>query len=206
MIKQKKIKWFLEADYFQGCNCNYGCPCEFEAPPTYGYCEGMGAWKINKGRYGDISLNGLGFGFAARWPKAIHEGNGTAALFFDEKAKPNQREALLKIASGEAGGLPFEIIAQTFSKVLEPQFVPFKFNRKGKNSSVTIGDKVKAAFESIKNPVTGNEEGVRVEHATGFIFKGAECVSTKECRASVGELNFSYPGRSGFVTRVKYKN
>ena len=201
-----KIKWSIEADFLQGCNCNYGCPCEFEAPPTYGHCEGMGAWKITKGRYGDVSLDGLGFAFAAHWPKAIHLGNGTAVLFFDEKANAKQREALMDIATGKAGGMPFEIIVTTFSKVLDPQFVPFKFTMKGNNSSVQVGNAIFLTLEPIKNPVTGNSESVRIEHATGFIFQSAEALSTKDCRINVGELNFSCVNRSGFLSKIKYGN
>ena len=206
MKKSKKIKWVIEADFLQACNCNYGCPCEFEAPPTMGFCEGLGVWKINKGHYGKVSLNGLGFGFSARWPEAIHKGNGTAALFFDKKANAEQREALMEIASGKAGGMPFEIIVQTFSKVLDPQYATFKFNVKGKNSSVQIGDMVSIVHEPIKNPVTGQPESVRIEHETGFIFKSAECVSAKECIASVDGLNFSYPNKNGFISKIKYSN
>jgi hypothetical protein len=73
-MSEAKVKWSWEADYLQACNCDYGCPCEFSAPPTRGFCDGTGAWKIISGRYGDISLDGLGIGFAAHWPKAIHEG------------------------------------------------------------------------------------------------------------------------------------
>src|SRR4051812_38622213 len=111
-----KPKWSFEADFLQACNCDYGCPCEFSAPPTKGYCEGMGAWRISKGSYENVKLDGLGIGYAARWPKAIHEGNGTACIFIDERATPEQRSALMEIASGKAGGLPFEIIVTTFSK------------------------------------------------------------------------------------------
>ena len=86
-MNETKTKWALEADYLQACNCDYGCPCEFSAPPTRGFCEGTGAWSIIKGNYGDVSLDGLAAGFAAHWPKAIHEGNGTLALFVDERAR-----------------------------------------------------------------------------------------------------------------------
>ena len=206
MSAQDKVKWSIDADYYQACNCDYGCPCEFEAPPTMGYCEGLGAWKIQKGHFGNVKLDGLGFGFIARWPQAIHKGNGTAALFFDEKASPEQRNALLEIASGKQGGIPFEIIVTTFSKVLEPQFVPIEFNPNGKNSSVRIGKLANMVFEPVKNPVTGEPESIRIEHETGFIFKGADVVSAKECKASVGELKFSYPGKSGFVTKIHYGN
>ena len=202
----RKVKWAIEADYLQACNCDYGCPCEFEAPPTTGFCEGVGAWRISRGNYGSVRLDGLGFGFAARWPEAIHKGNGTAALFFDERATPPQREALWQIASGQAGGIPFEIIAATLSKVLEPQYVPFQFTVKGLHSSAAMGQAVAMAFEPIKNPVTGESEGIRIEHATGFIFKTAECASAKAWKAAIGELNFSWPGKAGFVAKVKYAN
>ena len=206
MSTATKVKWAIEADFLQGCNCNYGCPCEFEAPPTTGYCEGMGAWKITKGNYGKVVLDGLGLAFSARWPKAIHEGNGTAAILVDEKANKEQREALLQIASGKAGGMPFELIAGTFSKVLDPVFAPFKFELKGQNSRVTIADKLSMAFEPIKNPVTGEPESLTIEHGTGFIFKKAECVSAKVCESNIGEVKYSWPNKSGFVSRIKYNN
>ncbi|MBI3601971.1 MAG: DUF1326 domain-containing protein [Candidatus Omnitrophica bacterium] len=202
----KKIKWSIEADFLQGCNCNYGCPCEFEAPPTLGYCEGLGVWKIRKGRYGQMSLNGLGFAFCAKWPAAIHQGNGTAALFFDERATTPQREALWQIASGQAGGLPFEIIATTFSKVFDPVYVPFKFHNKGRNSSARVGDALAVALEPIKNPVTGDAESIKIKHGTGFIFKEAECVSAKECRSAFKKIRFSWPGKGGFISKIKYSN
>jgi hypothetical protein len=206
MSTATKVKWSIEADYLQACNCDYGCPCEFSAPPTQGFCEGVGAWKINRGRYGELTLDGLALAFAARWPKAIHEGNGTVCLFFDERANPKQREALMKIASGQEGGLPFEILITTVSKILEPQYVPFEFHMDGRNSRVKVGSAVTMAMEPIKNPVTGEAESVRVDHGTGFIFKEAECVSARECRGSAGELNFSYPNKAGFVSKIKYGN
>lgn len=206
MSDSSAMKWSINADYLQACNCDYGCPCEFEAPPTTGFCEGMGAWRISQGKCGDVSLDGLCFGFAARWPEAIYKGNGIVQLYFDERADTAQREALLNITSGRAGGLPFEILVTTFSKMLDPKYLPFRFNFEGKQSSVEIGNAVMAAMEPIKNPVTGAPEGIRVEHETGFIFKGADCVSAKEMRVSAGELIFSHPNKCGFVTRVKYGN
>jgi hypothetical protein len=202
----QKVKWAMEADYLQACNCDSGCPCEFEAPPTQGNCDGAGAWRINRGHYGDISLDGLGFGFAARWPGALHLGNGTAVLFFDEKANEQQRDALMKIATGQAGGMPFEIIVTTLSKVLEPQYVPFQFEIKGRNSSVKIGDAVSVALEPIKNPLSGQPDEVHVERPAGILFKSAEIVATKENRSNVPGLTFSNLNRNSAIAQVKYGN
>jgi hypothetical protein len=206
MSAPAKTKWNLEADFLQACNCDYGCPCEFSAPPTLGFCEGMGAWSISRGSCGPVKLDGLGVGFAARWPKAIHQGNGTACLFFDDRADAKQRDALLQICSGQLGGMPFEIIVTTFSKILDPQYVPFKFNFNGRNSSVQVGKAMTVALEPIKNPVTKAPESVRIEHSTGFIFKNAECVSAAKMDVNVGELKFSWPNKAAFVTQIKYSN
>lgn len=200
------VKWFFEADYLQACNCEYGCPCEFQAPPSQGFCEGVGAWRINKGKFGDVALDGLALGFAAHWPKALHLGNGTAVLFFDEKANAQQRDALMQIATGQAGGMPFEIIVTTLSKVLEPQFVPITFKIDGRNSSAKIGHAAHIGLAPIKNPVTGEPEGVRIEHESGFIFKGADVVAGEVCEAKVDGLQFSWPNKAGFVTKIRYSN
>ncbi len=199
-------KWFFDADYLQSCNCDYGCPCEFSAPPTTGSCEGLGVWKIERGEYGDVSLDGLGLGFAAKWPKAIHEGHGTVVLFVDEKASTEQRTALLEIGSGKAGGLPFELLAATMDTLLEPRFVPFDFKLDGLQSSARLGDDLRIALEPIKNPVTGDPEQVAVNHGTGFIFKIAECASAREGSVTTEEMSFSYPNKAGFVARIHYGN
>ncbi len=198
--------WFFEADYIQSCNCDYGCPCEFSAPPTTGFCEGMGAWKIERGAYDGTALDGLGLAFAAKWPGAIHEGNGTVCLFIDEKASAAQREALVAIGAGQAGGLPFEILATTFTTLLEPQFTSFDFKVDGLQSSVKVGHSFRIALEPIKNPVTGEPEQVSLNHGTGFIFKTAECASAREGSVDVEKMSFSYPDKAGFITRVRYGN
>lgn len=201
-------KWFFDADYLQACNCDYGCPCEFSAPPTTGSCHGVGVWRIERGEYDGLSLNGLCLGFAAKWPKAIHEGHGTVCLFVDEKASAEQRAALLDIGSGQAGGLPFEILATTMDTLLEPRFVPFDFKLDGLQSSARLGgDKLTITLEPIKNPVTGNPEQVAVNHGTGFIFQTAECASAREGAVALGdEMSFSYPDKAGFVARIHYGN
>lgn len=199
-------KWFFDADYLQACNCDYGCPCEFAAPPTPGYCEGIGVWRISRGKYDDVPLDGLGLAFAAKWPGAIHQGNGTVCLFIDDKASQKQRDALIDIGSGKAGGLPYEILATTFSTLLQPRFVAFDVKIAGLQSTASLGREFRITLEPIKNPVTGENETVTVTHGTGFIFKSAECASAKEGSVAIDEMNFSYPNKAGFVAQIHYGN
>ena len=206
MSSSAPLSWVFDADYLQACNCDYGCPCEFSAPPTPGFCEGTGAWLIKTGHCGNVSLDGLGLAFAAHWPKAIHLGGGTVSIFIDERANQEQREALENIAFGKLSGLLFEILATTFTKVLPTAFVPFEVHLDGRNSTARVGDQILFGLEPVKNPVTGDPEFVRIEHATGFIFKGAEVVSARDIRVSSGSINFQYSNKAGFVTEVHYHN
>jgi len=75
------------------------------------------------------------------------------------------------------------------------------FNLNGRNSSVQIGAAMTVAVEPIKNPVTGEPESVRVHHATGFIFKEAECFSAAQMNVNAGELKFSWPNIAALSRR-----
>jgi hypothetical protein len=199
-------RWSIEADFLQSCNCDYGCPCEFEAPPTMGFCQGAGVYRINKGTYGEVSLDGLGVAWVISFPKAMHLGNGTGGWIIDEKATPQQRDALNAIMSGSAGGMPFEIFPKLLTKVMDPQYAPFTFKLNGRNSSIKVGEAVSVAVEPIKNPVTGEAEEIQVHHGTGFIFKDADVVSAREGRVKTSMLTFDWPNKAGFVSKVKYGN
>ena len=63
-------------EHLVACNCDWGCPCAFEARPTTGHCEGAVAHRIVAGKYGDVTLDGLKWVLLVRWPGAIHEGSG----------------------------------------------------------------------------------------------------------------------------------
>src|SRR5204862_2360104 len=102
-------KWHFEADYFAFCNCDWGCPCNFNARPTQGNCHGAGAWRIRRGRFGETPLDGVVFAGAYFFPGLIEQGNGTARFYVDEQTTPEQRRAIEAIGSGRHGGGVFEV-------------------------------------------------------------------------------------------------
>ncbi len=73
MATQTGPSWTLKGDVLIACNCDYGCPCNFNALPTQGHSEGAWAWYIREGTYGDTDLSGLTVSIAADWPNAIHQ-------------------------------------------------------------------------------------------------------------------------------------
>src|SRR5713101_6842604 len=108
----------MEAEYIQSCNCDWGCPCNFDALPTHGSCEALVAYRVKKGKFGDTKLDGVVFAEGLWWPKAIHEGNGVGALYIDENTTPEQRKAVEAVFSGKHGGGVFEIFPKTWTKKL----------------------------------------------------------------------------------------
>src|SRR5579862_5957636 len=96
--------WRMKGTVLIACNCDYGCPCNFNARPSHGNCEGGWTWHVTEGTYGDLSLAGLIFSVFVKWPGAIHEGNGEALILIDERADRAQREALSTLVTGEVGG------------------------------------------------------------------------------------------------------
>jgi hypothetical protein len=68
--------WTMNGTVLIACNCDYGCPCNFNALPTAGKCEGEWTWHAAEGAYDGTRLGGVTFTLAVNWPGAIHEGNG----------------------------------------------------------------------------------------------------------------------------------
>ena len=103
-------QWHLNGELIGACNCDWGCPCNFNARPTNGWCQGTYAWQIEDGKFGEINLTGLHFIWSGASPGPIHEGHVTAQVVIDSKANSQQREALLRLFHGKDGG-PFAIFA-----------------------------------------------------------------------------------------------
>ncbi len=48
------VDWMIKGPKIVSCNCAYGCPCEFNAPPTHGPCEGLECMEIAEGYFADV--------------------------------------------------------------------------------------------------------------------------------------------------------
>lgn len=99
----RNTEWELIGTDFGFCDCDYGCPCQFNGRPSSenGDCRMATFTQIDEGHYGDIALDGLRFGAIAAWPGAIHEGNGELQAIIDETANDAQRDAIRRIVYNE---------------------------------------------------------------------------------------------------------
>ncbi len=145
-------EWHMEGPYLKNCNCDPGCPCDFNQNPTHGNCEGMAGMRIDDGAFGDLDLSGLAWGATYRWPGALHEGNGELQPFVDERADERQRDAILQILSAQHGGTFFEVLSVVAPHVKEPVFCPVEFevDLEQRSARVRFGDLVETETETLR--------------------------------------------------------
>ena len=176
------VDWRIRGPEISNCNCDWGCPCQFNALPTKGDCRAMTAMSIEEGHFGETSLDGVKWVGMFAWPKAIHEGGGEAFVVVDSGASPAQREAILTILSGgetEPGATIFNVFSTVIDHMHEPVFLPITFEAdiERRQGRVVVGGVIDTAVEPIRNPVTGDEHRARVNLPNGFEYKVAEFAS-----------------------------
>lgn len=176
------IQWEIKGPSFGTCNCDWGCPCQFNRPPTHGHCRGMNGMLIEQGHYGDVPLDGLLWAFCYAWPGAIDKGNGTGLGIIDERANEDQRTALTEIVYGRAskdGADVLSIFASTMSTLLDPIFAPIEFecDIEKRQGRVTIPGILEAKGEPMRDPFSGDEQRARLVLPDGFEFTEVECGS-----------------------------
>lgn len=171
--------WEIQGRELVNCNCAYGCPCQFNALPTKGYCEAIGAVTIDKGHYGEVGLDGLTGAMVLHWPGPIHEGRGKCQPVVDAKADASQREALLKIMSGEDTdpfATMFAVYASTLEEVFEPIIAPIEveIDVAARRGRIRVEDVLEVEGEPIRNPMSGDEHRARIDLPGGFEYEIAE--------------------------------
>lgn len=191
--------WEIRGTELINCNCSYGCPCQFNAPPTHGHCQAMGAIQIDEGHFGSTRLDGLRIAVVFKWPGAIHQGNGECQPVVDVKADAAQRESLLKIMSGqetEPFATMFSVFAATIVKMHDPIFtqIDFDVDVDARRGEVHVQGVFDLSARPIRNPVTGNEHRARIHLPQGFEYEIAEVgsASSRSKGALVVELQDSY--------------
>ena len=135
--------------------------------------------EIEQGHYGNVMLDGLRIGGIYEWPGAVHEGRGKCQPFVDERADTKQREALIKIMTGQDSdpmATMFAVYFSTLEKVYDPIFAPidFEVDVEKRTGRYVVPGLIESHGEPIKNPVTGAETRARIDLPDGFEYEIAE--------------------------------
>jgi hypothetical protein len=171
--------WEIKGRELVNCTCEYGCNCQFNALPDKGYCHAVAGIQIDQGHHGSTRLDGLRIAAIFKWPGAVHEGKGEAIAFVDERASDAQREALLKIMTGQDTApfaTMFAVFASTVTKMHDPVFVPidFEVDVDGRKGRLSIKNYIQMTGEPIRNKVSGAESRAQIVLPDGFEYIVAE--------------------------------
>jgi len=186
------MSWQLNGNVLIACNCDYGCPCNFNALPTHGDCEGGWIWSIDNGTVDGVDLKGRAVAVFADWPSAIHIGGGKAGGYLDDGADDAQTKALTRVLRGEIGG-PWAIFINTY-ELDGPHRAHFAFSHSDYTSTATVEGVAELELEPIRNPVSGNEVHPEVVLPEGIIVKRAGLGASKTFRVH-GDIAYDHSGK-----------
>lgn len=197
--------WKMKGQYLKNCNCLASCPCDtIGVPVPHKFCEGVVGMNIQEGYFDNVNLSGVKWAVTVQWPGALHEGNGTAEIFVDESANEGQRNAVLTILSGKAGGTIFEILSQVISTVLGPHFVKvdWQFDKAKRRARLAIPGFVETTSEPLTVPATGDEQRVIVQMPGGFEYKEMEVAQAVTLKGT-GAIKFDWQKTHSSLAEVE---
>ncbi|MEI6895773.1 MAG: DUF1326 domain-containing protein [Colwellia sp.] len=204
-----KNLWSLSMHQIECCNCSHGSGCHFSGFPDSetGSCETLFGFYVKNGHLDNLSLIGLKIVFVAAWPRAIHEGGGTALLFIDSAASAEQVSAIASIFSGQLGGMPFEALASTFSTVEEPIIADITMNTDDKHASFSIENVLAVEQTPLINPMNGKEQNVHITYPEGGFFWNDGIIGTsKKMVITHNLLTFEHAGLFAAKAEVNWAN
>ena len=200
-------EWSMQGFEVANCNCNWGCPCQFNQLPTHGDCRAYTFVQIDQGHYGDVPLNGLRWGFVAAWPGPIHKGNGRFLTVVDERADTRQRAALETISHGkdtEPGAVVWAVFATAITEFLPTVAKPIEMTAdiENRTAEVRVAGLLDGRVAPILNPITKKPHRARVTLPYGFEYTDAEFASGD---ATVGgDIPLDFHGTHAHLARIHW--
>ncbi|MDX1460879.1 MAG: DUF1326 domain-containing protein [Xanthomonadales bacterium] len=192
------IDWHIKGESFGACNCDHWCPCQFEGDPSLGHCQGVDAYRVSSGHFGDVDLSGVVAVTLYSWPGPIYKGGGTMQTIIGEGATPAQIDAIDRIHRGqetlEATNIWWVFHAMC-DEVLDTLVKPIHLDIdiEARHGRLEIPGMLKCVGEPIRNPHDGAKHRVQIRHPEGIEFEYAEIGnSTTHC---TGEIKLDLENR-----------
>ena len=195
-------QWWAKGDWFDVCKCHIPCSCEFAQPPNdEEICEGVLAWHVREGRYGDVVLDGLNVLAVGAFEGNVWAGaKAIIGIFLDERADEAQRGALGAIFGGQAGGWPAEF-AGIIGELRGIEFAPIEFEVADDLAwwRAEVPGRVGARAEALAGPTTLSGQRVQTVNPPGSEV-GPNAVATWGTatvnRVDTYDFNWEWAGRS----------
>ncbi len=145
------MAYTLEGRLLEVCDCRTLCPCWVGENPDNGTCKGTLCWHFDKGTIDGVNVSGLTFGALCDIPGNVLDGNWKIVAYMDDRATPEQQEAILAVWTGKKGG-PVADLAQLVGEVAAVERVPIVFEVNEGKGHIKLGNAVEAELEPFRGP------------------------------------------------------
>ena len=192
----------VEGDYFETCTCDVSCPCIWLRPADREACDVMFAWHVRTGEKDGIDLSGLNAVMAVHTPKQMTDGGWKVALYLDDRATPEQSEAMGAVFSGGAGG-HLAALTPLIGEVAGVAPASITFDR----SEKSLRAEVSGALTMQAEILTGMD-GATAPVITNPMLGAIPQPVTQAKAGDVsyhGHWDVEYSGTNSFVTDFKYE-
>jgi len=195
--------WKLNGTYFEACNCDAACPCVFLSDPTEDDCTVLVAWHIDEGNFDGVALDDLNVALAVLSPGNMVEVPWTAAVYFDDRATDSQKDALMQIFTGQAGGHPSRLVSH-IGEVLGAKSLPMTYQAEGKRRRLQIAGIADAEIEAMNQGQGGAD--ITIENHPLCIAPGYAVVASKSKNVTYQDygFNWEFTGKNGFYSPFTY--
>ena len=199
--------WQIAGTYIEFCNCDPGCGCNFRGVPSSpeGNCQAVISHVIETGSFDGTDLSGAKASWALWWPGAIHEGNGKGHAYLD-CASDEQYEALSRIWRGEEGYGLFEVFNSMLDEKTAVDRATIDLTLDGTRSRVAINGVTENQMTPLTNPVTGEENEVRIVKKEGFIWRDGEIAQSETFSVDLPEMSWDLSARHTVFSSFDYAN
>jgi hypothetical protein len=200
----KGPEWSMNTTVIEACSCPMFCQCYFNTAPAghhdhasggaKHYCRANNAYKINKGHYGKVNLDGAKFWIASDLGGDFSKGQmDWAVLYFDKSLSKEQRDAI-----GIMAGHLFPVKWNSFT-TNEGTIDKWEFNN---DMAVATLDGGKTAEVRLKRMPGNTNDPVVIKNLRywgaprndGFVLMPNEVEAYR-----VGDKAFEFKGSNGFM-------
>jgi len=197
-------EWKLNGTYFEACNCDAACPCVFLSDPTEDDCTVLVAWHIDEGNFDGVRLDDLNVALAVLSPGNMVEVPWQAAVYFDDSATDSQKDALMQIFTGQAGGHPGRLVSH-IGDVLGVSSLPMTYQAEGKRRSLQIAGVAEAEIEAMSQGQGGTD--ITIDNHPLCIAPGYAAVVSKSKNVTYQDhgFNWEFSGKNGFYSPFTYQ-
>jgi hypothetical protein len=131
----------LNGTLLDACSCAAPCPCWVGDDPDGGKCDTFVAYHIDRGQVRGVDVSGLTLVQVSQIPGNILAGNWRVVFYMDDRATPQQQQALLDVFGGKLGGALADL-AKLYREVVAVHSVPIEDKAENGKGILRVGKEV----------------------------------------------------------------